>query len=158
LLGDITGHQFETEIDIEEFHVRLRPLTYREFTDVSLKTFEEQRVFALVNDDKMSEQEKLAKFNESFKKLTEINITTLSKSISSIQIGDDEVTSQKHIDEFIANCDKNFFKEVTDHLEKQKDKFNIKPLNITATEEERKAGVPETYEVPITFDQSNFFA
>lgn len=157
LLADISGHQFETEINIEEFHVRLRPLTYREFTDVSLKTFEEQRVFALVNDDTMSEQEKLEKFNVSFKKLTEINITTLSKSISSIEIGDDKVTSQKHIDEFIANCDKNFFKEVTDHLEKQKDKFNIKPLTITATEEEQAAGVPEKYEVPITFDQSNFF-
>ena len=114
-------------------------------------------MFALVTNDEMSEQEKLRRFNESFKKLTEINITTLSRSIKSITIGEDVVSNPKHIDEFIANCDKEFFKGVTNHLEAQRDKFNIKPLTITATEEEIAQGVPETYEVPITFDQSTFF-
>ena len=34
----------------------------------------------------------------------------------------------------------------------------LKPLVVTTEEDERKKGAPETFEVPITFDQSNFFA
>ena len=39
-----------------------------------------------------------------------------------------------------------------------KDQTTIKPLVVKATAEEIEAGAPETFEVPITFDQSNFFA
>ena len=33
----------------------------------------------------------------------------------------------------------------------------IKPVKIKATNEEIKKGVPASYEVPVTFDNSNFF-
>jgi len=46
---------------------------------------------------------------------------------------------------------------VLDHIENEKKKFAIKPLTVQATEEEMEQGVPETFEVPVTFDQSNFF-
>ena len=47
---------------------------------------------------------------------------------------------------------------MVDHLSAQKEKFDVKPFNIETTAEEREAGAPESFEVPITFDQSNFFA
>ena len=33
----------------------------------------------------------------------------------------------------------------------------MKPIKVKATEEQIKKGVPATFEVPITFDNSNFF-
>jgi hypothetical protein len=136
----------------------LRPLTYKEFTDAALKTFEEQRIFALVNDTEIGDDEKLAKFNQSFKKLTNLTVSILTKSIHQIQIGDTIVTERKHIDEFIANTDKEFFKTVTEHLESQRDKFSLEPIKVISTPEDIEAGAPEEWEIPITFDQSNFFA
>ena len=44
-----------------------------------------------------------------------------------------------------------------DHLEAQRDQHTIKPMKVTTTEEEREAGAPDEYEVPISFDASNFF-
>ena len=44
-----------------------------------------------------------------------------------------------------------------DHIKEQKTKYSIKPLTVKATEEEKEAGAPDTFELPITFDQSNFF-
>ena len=38
-----------------------------------------------------------------------------------------------------------------------RDDSKIKPLKVQSTEEEIAAGAPEEYEIPITFDQSNFF-
>ena len=54
LLNKLVSNEYLTETVINDMRVNTRPLTYREFTDASLKTFEEQRIFALVNDEKIS--------------------------------------------------------------------------------------------------------
>ena len=158
LLNNFVTKEFDTDVEISDMKVSVRPLTYKEFTDASLKTFEEQRVFAIVNNDDIPDEEKLAKFNQSFQKLTNLTVTTMSRSISKISIGDTEVTNQNHIDEFINNADKEFYNSVIAHLDKQRDKFQLEPMKVESSEEDINKGVPKNWEVPITFDQSNFFA
>ena len=104
------------------------------------------------------EEDKLQAFTNSFVKLTSLTVNMISTGITSIQVGDDIVDNRKHIDEFIANADKQFFNSITEHLNKQKESFSVKPLTVTSTPEDIELGVPATYDVPITFDQSNFFA
>ena len=137
--------------------VYTRPLNYKEFSQTSLKTFEEQRVFTIINDDSLEDDEKLERFNNSFRKLTDLTVTTMNKSVWKIQVGDTEVTNTKHIEEFMSNSDKEFYKFITDHLEEQRKKFQIEPLVVKSTPEEIEAGAPPEWDVPITFDASNFF-
>ena len=157
VLNGLVTPEFENTLSINNINVELRPLSYKEFTDSNLKTFEEQRIFTLVNDDEMDDATKLSRFNASFKKLTNLTVSMMSKSIAKLSIGDITVTSQDHISEFIDNVDKEFFKGITDHLEEQRKKFAIKPIAVTSTEDDIAKGAPKTFEVPITFDQSNFF-
>ena len=157
MLDQFSNVDYNSAIELDGMIVNLRPLTYGEFTETSRKTFDEQRIFKVINDTDMAEGDKLATFTESFKKLTDLTILTLEKSIASIEVGDDVVTDQAHIKEFIANTDKGLFESVTNHIEEQRTKFQVKPLVVDATPEEIEAGVPETYEVPVTFDQSSFF-
>ena len=157
MLDQFSNVDYNSAIQLDGMIVNLRPLTYGEFTETSRKTFDEQRIFKVINDTDMAEGDKLATFTESFKKLTDLTILTLEKSIASIEVGDDVVTDQAHIKEFIANTDKGLFESVTNHIEEQRSKFQVKPLVVDATPEEIEAGVPETYEVPVTFDQSSFF-
>ena len=157
MLDQFSNVDYNSAIQLDGMIVNLRPLTYGEFTETSRKTFDEQRIFNVINDTDMAEGDKLATFTESFKKLTDLTILTLEKSIASIEVGDDVVTDQAHIKEFIANTDKGLFESVTNHIEEQRTKFQVKPLVVDATPEEIEAGVPETYEVPVTFDQSSFF-
>jgi hypothetical protein len=158
ILNKMVTVDYEDMLTIEGMDVMLRPLTYKEFTEAALKTFEEQRIFSLVNNDDVPDSEKLAKFNVSFKKLTDLTVTTISRSITSISVGDNTVTNISHIDEFINNADKNFYNTITDHLDTQKAKFQIAPIPVKSSDEDIAAGAPATWEVPITFDQSNFFA
>jgi hypothetical protein len=158
MLNKLVTVEYENVVTINDMQVTIRPLSYREFTDSSLKTFEEQRIFALVNDETMPDEEKLGKFNQSFKKLTDLTITVLAKSIHSIQIGDTTVSDREHIDEFIKNTDKEFFKFITDHLDIQRAKFSLEPIQVKSSKEDIEAGAPAEWEIPITFDQSNFFA
>ena len=158
ILNNLVTPEFENTLVSNDISVELRPLSYREFTDSNLKTFEEQRIFSLVNDDDMDDATKLSRFNTSFKKLTDLTVTMMSKSIASLTIGETSVTNQDHISEFIDNVDKEFFKDITDHLEEQRIKFAIEPIKVSSSDEDIAAGAPVTWEVPISFDQSNFFA
>ena len=157
ILNKLVSATYIDTVTMNELTVYTKPLTYREFTQTSLKTFEEQRVFAIINNDNMSDEEKIDKFGESFKKLTDLTVKVLNKSIAKIIVGDTEVTNQKHIDEFMENSDKEFYKFIMDHLEEQRKMFEIEPLKVTSTEEDQAKGAPEEWEVPITFDSSNFF-
>jgi hypothetical protein len=157
LLSKLVTKQYNSNLKINDMSIVTRPMTYKEFTDASLKTFEEQRIFSLVNDEKIPDQEKLAKFNQSFQKLTDLTINSIASSIVSITIGDTEVTSSVHIQEFMQNADKDFYQDVLKHIEAQRDAFAMEPLKVIASVEDVAQGAPETYEVAITFDQSNFF-
>lgn len=163
LLDNLSNIDYNNTVLMPEMAIKLRPLTYREFTSGALKTFEEQRIFNIVNDDKITEEDKLQAFTNSFTKLTQLTVDMMCKGIQSIELSAAEgeepavVSNQEHIIDFIKNADKHFFNKIQAHLESEKEKFELKPLIAEATPEEIEKGVPATYEVPITFDQSNFF-
>jgi len=158
LLDNFSNLEYENSVTINDMSINLRPLTYQEFTKSAIKTMEEQRIFNLVNNEEVSDEDKLQAFTNSFAKLTELTVSMVTQGIDSIVVGEETVTNRQHIDEFIKNADKEFYTAITDHLEAQRSKYTLKPLMIESTPEEQKKGVPASYEVPITFDQSNFFA
>lgn len=158
-LDKLLSAVYDTEIKVnDELTAFIRPINYEEFTKSSIKTLEEQRIFSIVNSQELSEQQKIEQFNKSFKILTEINIGSIVKSIVKIVTPDVEVTDPDHISEFVSNSDKEFFTKVTEHLEKQRDKFTMPMFKIVTTQEERDEGAPEEFETPISLDASNFFA
>jgi hypothetical protein len=158
LLDQLIENEFDHVIVKDNFKIEISPLTYKDFTETALKTFEQQRILKVLNDEGMSEDEKLRIFNESFEKLTNINIETVLKSIVSIQYDDEPtVTNKEHIAEFFNNIDKDFFQLILSHTEEQKKKFSTKPLTVMTTAEEQNQGAPAEFTVPVSFDQSNFF-
>ena len=142
----------------DELTVKIRPLHYAEFTKNSIRSLEEQRIIKIVNDDTLEDADKLNKFAESFKKLTEVTINMVSAGVEEVVTPDGSVTDTKFIQEFVNNADKDILKTIIDHLEEQKRRFNVEPFRVKSTPEEIAAGAPETFEVPIILDSSNFFA
>ena len=157
LLDRYTQANFEDTYVTGDMTVTVRPLTYKEFSKVSMQTFEEQRIFALVNNDQIDEDEKLKQFNTTFNKLRDITLGMVINSVVSIQVGDNVVTDRNHIVEFLENTDKAFFKSLSEHIEKQKQAFTVPPMKVEANDLQKEEGAPDTFEVPIVFDQANFF-
>ena len=157
LLDTFSNKEFSGILQLPEMTVSIQPLTYKQFTKNALKTFEQQRIFNIVNDEKISDEDKLQAFTNSFAKLTEITVGMMVDHVYSIDVDDTIVTDRKHIEDFMKNADKSFFESIRTHLENEKNKFSLQPLTAEATEEEIAQGVPATYEIPVTFDQSNFF-
>ena len=158
LLDQLTSFEFHPFIQIDDnMSVEIRPATYKEFTDNTIKSFEEQRIFRLVNDDSIPDDKKLAAFSASFKKLTDLTIDLVVNSVACIDTVEGKVTDKAHIKEFFSNADSSTFDKILKHLEKMRDDSRIKPFKVRSSPEDIEAGAPEEYEIPITFDQSNFF-
>jgi hypothetical protein len=138
--------------------VFVKPLTYRHMTQTSLKSFETTRILNIVNDENISDEKKLEMFSSSFSTLTKITVDLMAESIYKIVTAEEEVTDKKFILEFVNNVDKSIFDQVNNHLGELKKINELKPLICSTTEEQQTAGAPATYSVPISFNESDFFA
>jgi hypothetical protein len=158
LLDQQQNNTWNDRVDINEnLAIFIKPLTYKHMTQTSIKSFETNKILNMVNDDSISDEKKLEIFNNSFANLTKATIDLLTESISSIVTPDTEVTDRKHIADFVANADKEIFEKVQSHISDLKKLNELKPLDFTSTDEQREAGAPETYQVPIDFNNSSFF-
>ena len=107
----------------------------------------------------LSEKEKSTQFVKSFKILNNINFGMLVDSITEITTPEGTTVVDKlQIKEFCDNCDAKIINEIQDELATIRAQAQIKPIRLQATEEQIKKGAPTSYEVPVTFDSSNFFA
>lgn len=158
VIAPLMSATYADTIKMNNMTITLRPLMYSEFTKDALRSFEEQRVYNLVNDDTVPNEEKMERFRAAFNRLTDLTVETVAKSIAKIELTDGQVVSDpKHLLEFMQNTSKEFYTTILDHITEQRDKFAVKPFIAKTTKEEQEKGAPETFEVPITFDQSNFF-
>ena len=140
------------------FTFKVAPLDYQLLTKIQVAQFEQQKIYATVSASAVSQETRSKQFAESFQKLNTINFELLIDSITSITTPENKtVTDKKAITDFINNCEAKIVNEIQDELGKVRTQAQIKPLQMKATEEQIKKGVPATYEVPVTFDSSNFF-
>jgi hypothetical protein len=141
-----------------ELTVFVRPLVYKEFSDAAVQTFETQKIMQIVNDDAMSEEDKLRLFKESFNKLTQVTLSSVANGIYQIDSIHGSTTDLQHIKEFVNNIDKNIFGKIQTHIDNLKEQNNLKPISVAVTDEMREKGFTgDSVEVPVTFDAATFF-
>jgi len=151
-LGHIQSMRYETRVDHPPLIIHLHPYSYKDMTTVALKAFEQQRVLKIVSDQNMEETEKLQKFNESFNKLTQFTIDTITSSITSIETPEGVVTNSEMINDFINNTSKDIFESIQTHVNDFRDK------SVLPTQKIQCEKCSEIAEVSISMDMSNFFA
>jgi hypothetical protein len=159
ILDQIKSSKVDSHFTLKDgLKITVRPLTYKDMTSTSLQTFQQQKMYTAVQDSQLPDEEKATKFNDAFKRLTELNSSILLKNIDSITMTEGTViTDPNHIKEFVDNANATLIKEIETNLTNLRAQGAVKPLKLKATEEQIKKGAPATYEVPVTFDTANFF-
>jgi bacterioferritin-associated ferredoxin len=143
---------YNKDIVVDPLTIHVRPYTYKEVTKTALKSMEQQRIFQVINDDTLSDEIKLEKFGASFLKLTELTVDVIADCITAIDTPDGSVSDKAMIKEFIANCSKDIFQKIQDHVVQMKELIEFKAQNVTCGE------CSKQFSLPVTMDQSNFFA
>jgi len=159
ILDEIQKTKVDSDFTLKDgLKITVSPLTYRDMTSTSLQTFQHQKMYSAVQDSELSDEDKATRFNDAFKKLTDLNASILLKNIASITMTNGTViTDATHIKEFVDNANATLIKEIETKLMDLRTQGAVKPLKLKATEEQIKKGAPASYEVPVTFDTSNFF-
>ena len=150
-LAMISSVEYESVIQFDPLTIHIRPYTYQEITKTNLKQFEQQRIFSVINDQNLKDEEKLNLFNESFIKLSELTVDIVSGCIDHIDTPDGTVDDKEMIKEFINNASKELFETVSEHVSSMKNQNELKPIDAKCQ------GCSEEYKLPITMDQADFF-
>ena len=159
ILDQIQKTTVDTAFTLKDgLKISVQPLTYRDMTSTSLQTFQQQKMYSAIQDSELPDEDKAKRFNDAFAKLTELNSSILLKNMASITMTDGTViTDPAHIKEFVDNANATVIKEIETKLMDLRTQGAVKPLKLKASEEQIKKGAPASYEVPVTFDTSNFF-
>ena len=140
------------------FKIKLNPLDYQTLTKIATAQFEQQKMYGTVSSSSLTEEQKSKAYVDAFTKLNTINFDLLIDSVNSITTPEGaEETDTTKIREFMNNCPSTIVDEIQSAIGNVRSQAQVKPITMKATEEQIKKGVPATYQVPVTFDQSNFF-
>ncbi len=150
-LENLYNFEYQQEINIGPLVIIVKPYNYREVTKAAIKASEQEKIFSIINDVDLSDDEKVAQFGESFLKLTDLTVGLIANAIEKIITPDSEVTDRDFINDFIANAPKETFKEIKDHLDKMATQLEIKSQDVVCAECKHK------FTTSITMDKSNFF-
>jgi len=154
LSAQIHCPDFETSIVVDDLELFLKPQNYKEFNKASIENFEQQRILAVVADETLSEEEKIVRFNQLFKKLLDLTIEQITKSIAAIKTSDGIVVEDRsQIDEFFQNCNKQVWDAVKNRIEEIGNQSPLKKVDVVCEQDECE----KPYTTPLVFEQSSFF-
>jgi hypothetical protein len=151
-LSTINSFEFKPELEVPPLVLHVRPYTYKEISQTGLKTLEHQRIFNTINSEELTDEQKIEKFGVSFVKLTELTVDIIANCVNKITTPDGEVIDQAMINEFIRNSPKAVFDQISAHVTDMKKNIEL-PVQHVACDECTKE-----FDMPVTMDQSNFFA
>jgi hypothetical protein len=126
-------------------------MTYQNLNEVSQVQFEDQKLMQVINSSGATEEEKMTKLGEAFKRITYLTIRSIAQSIGAIKTANLMVTDTQQIEEFLVNAPKDVFNKIRDHAVKLREATDLAPVAITCN------NCQNEYKQDFTLDMSNFF-
>lgn len=154
ILGKVQPADWSSPVATDGLTIKLKPQTYKDYTESSLMSFEEQKLLKVVSDDSLNDEDKSRLFNDLFNKVLATGVNQVSKSIESITTEDGTVvTDQQFIQEFLNNCDRSVWDNIKERLDdiRKQNAFNEVTIPCSNTE------CSKEFVTPFAFEQTNFF-
>lgn len=142
--------KYNNKLRVDKFTLTTRPLSYKELTDISVKTFALQQKLVQATQLQDEEEQKVI-LKSLFEDLSKVQIELYQNSVESVEVEGTVVNEAAHIKEWLSNCDKIVIDELKKHIEANKEAWRIPSFAVKCEDcgEESK-----TY---VELDQSNFF-
>ena len=135
--------------------VYIKPYNYAMQTEAALAAFDETKTLQNLQKDKEINSESMAIYNKSFRRMADMSVSLLGRSIIKVVTPDgDEVTDPNEIFAFIQNIDSKAAKQIDDLLGK------INSLDIEKKMEMQceKESCKNVWTTEVEFNASDFFA
>jgi RNase P subunit RPR2 len=150
-LDNIKMPDYDTPCVIGDLSFYFVPMTYQQLNDVSRVQFEDQKLMQIMNSSEVTEEEKISKLGDAFKRITFLTIRSIAQSIGAVKTANLMVTDTEQIEEFLVNAPKDVFNRVKEHAIKLRGATDLAPVSITCS------NCQHEYKQEFTLDMSNFF-
>lgn len=150
ILSTLKSGDYATELEVKEFCIKFRPLTFKELNEAGLKQFELQKSIASL--DTLEDPDQRDKTG--YEIIEQVTLLTMELSASSVEYVKTDtvlVKDPEFILDFLKNCDRNIYNEIRDHNAELKSATEIKPLQITCP------SCSHEYEQSFTLNPTDFF-
>lgn len=140
---------YKNKISIGDLAVKTQPLTYKQATDLNIKTFNLQQ--KLNQALQLPEEEQKVLLKELFDELSVTQHELYMQSVESVEAGNTVVTDRDHIREWLQNCDKKDLDKIKALIEENRIAWRMPGYKVKCD----NCQAENTIEVDL--DQSNFF-
>lgn len=145
-------NNLQNTADYQDLVLEFKPQTFADLNHAGLIEFEQQKLINTISNSDISQEEKQSLFNDSFKRLTDLNIDSLISCIAAVHIKDGEVVrDQALIKDFLVNTDRQTYDNIHTLVENFVGINAVPPVDLTCNE------CSQPYKVNLEFNQSNFF-
>jgi hypothetical protein len=151
ILEKISTVDYDKPMVFGDLEIYLKPLNYRDVNDNNLTQFEEQKMLQSITAAEGDDASKSQQLGEMLKKVTQVTIRALAKSIALVKTPTARVTELEYIQEWLNNCDRQMFAAIRDQIIQSKQRSEIPPLDLQCPECSHK------YQQVFTMNMTDFF-
>jgi hypothetical protein len=153
ILDHYSNINFNSEIRVDDFIFRLRPLTYKEITKIQQESLQLQRILTQKILKMEESEEKQAEMNALYERMNDISKNAICSSVVEITTPDgDKESNPIFIKNFLIDGIENtFFNTVEETYIKNGEELKISPTGVSCS------ACNHSYEITPTMDQATFF-
>lgn len=151
IMESMRAPDYAKSLSLGDLTIHFSPMNYKQINENSMQQFEDQKMLQVMENSEATDQQKMHQMSEMIKKITTVTTQALSQNIAMVQTPQAQVTDQAHISDWLANCDRNLFGRIRDHIIETKRQGELPPLKIQCGNCEHK------YEQTFTLDMTSFF-
>ena len=151
VLDNIRMPDYDQPLNLGDLTVYFVPMTYKQINEVGRIQYEDQKIVQMVNDSELTEEEKMSRLGEAFKRITLLTVRSIAASINAIKSDEAMVTDSAQIEEFLLNVDKAVFETIKQKVMTLREATDLKPIDIKCS------NCSHEYQQSFTLDMSNFF-
>lgn len=155
LLETFGSKPTEYQFSVDDLIVKLKPITYKQFTEFNLREYTLQRqILSVTSTDDLTSTEKETETKRILEELAKLNLELAVAHIESLSADGEMENDSNAIYEFIAQTDTKFFSELKKAVGILKENWDMPAMEVTCSNEE--CGI--TSKTTLDLDYSNFFA
>ena len=151
IMESMRAPDYAKSLNLGDLIIHFSPMNYKQINENSMQQFEDQKMLQVMENSEATDQQKMHQMSEMIKKITTVTTQALSQNIAMVQTPTAQVTDQAHISDWLANCDRNLFGRIRDHIIETKRQGELPPLKIQCGNCQHK------YEQTFTLDMTSFF-
>lgn len=147
----ISMGDYDTALKLGDLEFYFNPITYQTVNHNNQIQFEQQQKINSIADTDVDEKTKMEKLKEIMTTINEITTKTIAYSINTIKSPSAMVSEHEFILDYLHNCDSRTFNQIRNHVIRQRESSEIKPINMTCS------SCGHNYLQPFTLDLTSFF-